>query len=98
MSAHTHLSHQSKGSVEAPGVGVLSDFVVEPAKLGQSAAGVPQGLAQHHLVGAQHMLKRMHPLFVYSSYNKQELYDVQQHIVEMRDNDFPANTESNLAF
>lgn len=46
----THLSDQSEGSVEAPGVGVLPDFVVEPAELGQSAAGVSQGLAQHHLV------------------------------------------------
>lgn len=47
---HTHLSDQSKGPVQAPGVGVLPDFVVEPAQLCQSAAGVPQGLAQHHLV------------------------------------------------
>lgn len=46
----THLSDQSEGPVQAPGVGVLPDFVVEPAELGQPAAGVSQGLAQHHLV------------------------------------------------
>ena len=44
-----HLSDQSEGAVKAPGVGVLSDFVVEPAELGQSAADVPQGLAHHYL-------------------------------------------------
>lgn len=48
--ALTYLSNQSKGPVEASGISVLPDFVVEPAKFSQSAAGVPEGLAQHHLV------------------------------------------------
>lgn len=61
----THLSDQSEGPVEAPGVGVLPDFVVEPAELGQSAAGVSQGLAQHHLLrhGAHYntCMRALHP-------------------------------------
>lgn len=74
----THLSDQSEGPVEAPGVGVLPDFVVEPAELGQSAAGVSQGLAQHHLLrhGAHYntCMRALHPAFVYSSWDKQEVY------------------------
>lgn len=74
----THLSDQSEGPVEAPGVGVLPDFVVEPAELGQSAAGVSQGLAQHHLLrhGTYYntCMWALHPVFVYSSWDKQEVY------------------------
>lgn len=50
-SAQTHLSDQPECPVQAPDVGVLPDFVVQPAELAQSAAGVSQGLAHHHLVG-----------------------------------------------
>lgn len=46
----TNLSDQSKGPVKAPGISVLPHFVVEPTKFSQSAAGVSQRPAQHHLL------------------------------------------------
>lgn len=50
MNKQTHLPDQSKGPVETPGISVLPDFVVKPSKFRQSAAGVSQRFAQHHLL------------------------------------------------